>query len=46
MDDAGLARIRDSFGAQSMMATLGAELQDISEGRVMVTAPILPGARQ
>lgn len=40
------ARIRTSFAAQTMMATLGAELVDITEGRVTIAAPILPGSRQ
>ena len=39
-------RIFDSFAAQSMMATLGAELDEVGEGHVRITAPILPGARQ
>ena len=45
--NAGLeARIRDSFAAQSMMATLGAELAEIAPGRVVIAAPILPSVRQ
>lgn len=40
------ARIRRSFAAQSMMTTLGAELVEIGEGRVVIAAPILPGSRQ
>lgn len=39
-------RIYTSFAAQSMMATLGAELTEVAEGRVQITSPILPGARQ
>ena len=39
-------RIRQSFAAQSMMTTLGAELVEIGEGRVVIAAPILPGSRQ
>ena len=39
-------RIRDSFARQSMMQTLGAELNHISDGVVIITAPILPGSRQ
>ncbi|WP_297767726.1 PaaI family thioesterase [uncultured Roseovarius sp.] len=38
--------IRDSFAAQSMMATLGATLATVSEGLVSIEAPILPGSRQ
>lgn len=41
-----IARIRDSFAAQSMMQTLGAELSDVSKGLVRIEAPILPGTRQ
>ena len=39
-------KIRRSFAAQSMMATLGAELSRLRPGAVEVTAPILPTARQ
>lgn len=39
-------KIRDSFDAQAMMATLGAHLEVVEEGRVEISAPILPGARQ
>jgi uncharacterized protein (TIGR00369 family) len=39
-------RIRDSFARQSMMQTLSAELDHISDGQVIITAPILPGSRQ
>lgn len=39
-------RIYTSFAAQSMMATLGAELTEVAEGRVQITSAILPGARQ
>ena len=41
-----IARIRDSFAAQSMMQTLGAELSDVSQGLIRIEAPILPGTRQ
>ncbi|BDY14934.1 thioesterase superfamily protein [Sulfitobacter pontiacus] len=41
-----IARIRDSFAAQSMMQTLGAELCDVSKGLIRIEAPILPGTRQ
>lgn len=46
MDDAARARIVDSFAAQSMMATLGADIIEVSAGLVRIAAPILPGARQ
>ncbi|TLP58389.1 PaaI family thioesterase [Parasedimentitalea maritima] len=39
-------RIRDSFARQSMMQTLGAEIDEVSEGKVVITAPILPSSRQ
>lgn len=39
-------RIRDSFARQSMMQALGAEIDEISEGKVVITAPILPSSRQ
>jgi uncharacterized protein (TIGR00369 family) len=39
-------RIRDSFGRQSMMETLGASLRSVSAGEVVIEAPILPGSRQ
>lgn len=39
-------RIRDSFSRQSMMTTLGAELAEITQGAVTITAPILDGSRQ
>lgn len=41
-----IARIHRSFGAQSMMATLGATLEDVTRGSVTITAPILPCAMQ
>ena len=40
------ARIRASFAAQAMMATLGARLTGVERGRVRIEAPILPGSRQ
>ena len=46
MDTALRSRIETSFAAQSMMATLGAELGEVAPGHVTITAPILPGARQ
>ena len=39
-------KIRDSFAAQSMMATLGARLGRLARGTVEIEAPILPGSRQ
>ena len=40
------SRIRDSFGRQTMMQTLGAALDSVTEGRVVITAPILPTSLQ
>lgn len=39
-------RIKHSFKNQPMMATLGAQIVEIDQGRVVIEAPILPGARQ
>ncbi|WP_291727757.1 PaaI family thioesterase [Leisingera sp. F5] len=39
-------RIRSSFARQSMMQTLGANIESVSDGEVVITAPILPGSRQ
>lgn len=39
-------RIRDSFGRQTMMQTLGATLDSVAEGRVVIVAPILPTSLQ
>lgn len=39
-------KIQSSFDAQSMMHTLGASLAHVSEGRAIITAPILDGSRQ
>ena len=41
-----VAAIRDSFGAQTLMQTFGAELVAITPGRVEIAAPILPGSLQ
>lgn len=46
MDADALKRIHTSFAAQSMMATFGAELSEVEQGHIRITAPILPGARQ
>lgn len=40
------AKIRDSFARQSMMATLGASIQSVMEGEVVISAPIGPGVLQ
>ncbi len=40
------ARIRDSFDKQTMMQTLGAALDSVTEGRVVIIAPILPTSLQ
>ncbi|MCB1368193.1 MAG: PaaI family thioesterase [Rhodobacteraceae bacterium] len=39
-------RIQDSFARQSMMQTLGAKIERVSSGEVVLSAPILPGSRQ
>ncbi|MEL7091912.1 MAG: PaaI family thioesterase [Pseudomonadota bacterium] len=39
-------RIQASFDRQSMMATFGAQLDRVEEGRVTLSAPILDGSRQ
>ncbi|WBU56475.1 PaaI family thioesterase [Paracoccus sediminicola] len=39
-------RIRDSFGKQTMMQSLGAEIVSVEKGRVVITSPILPTALQ
>ena len=46
MEKSAVKRITESFAAQSMMTTLGAELSEITAGLVRITAPILPGSRQ
>ncbi|WP_298843119.1 PaaI family thioesterase [uncultured Roseobacter sp.] len=46
MTDPENDRISASFGAQSMMATLGATLEEVGHGRVVIRAPILPGSQQ
>ncbi|MFT7596798.1 MAG: hypothetical protein ACI8R4_004140 [Paracoccaceae bacterium] len=40
------SRITDSFARQTMMATLGAQLDHIEQGQVVITAPILDSAKQ
>ncbi len=39
-------KIQDSFAAQSLMRTLGAELTSVTAGSVEITAPILDTSRQ
>lgn len=39
-------RIRDSFGRQTMMETLGAAMAEVAAGRCVITAPILPTVLQ
>lgn len=46
MDRAAVERIKDSFAAQSMMGTLGAELAHIAEACVHIKAPVLAGSLQ
>lgn len=40
------SRIRASFAAQTLMQTFGAEVVETGPGRCVISAPILPGARQ
>ncbi|MFO7920342.1 MAG: PaaI family thioesterase, partial [Nioella sp.] len=40
------SRIRESFAAQSMMATLGASLAELGPGTARIESPILPGSLQ
>ncbi len=46
MDQTATDRIRRSFAAQGMMQTLGAEMTEVSEGHICITAPLLPGSLQ
>ena len=46
MDTESRTRIRDSFAAQSLMTTLGAEVTAVEDGHVEITAPLLPGSLQ
>ncbi len=41
-----IARIRESFAAQTMMTSLEATLDALGEGRCQISAPILEGFRQ
>ncbi len=46
LDPARDAAIRESFAAQSMMATLGARLVRLAPGAAVIEAPVVEGARQ
>ena len=46
MNETTRQRIQSSFDSQSMMQTLGASLAHVSEGRAIITAPILEGSLQ
>ncbi|WBU60145.1 PaaI family thioesterase [Paracoccus albus] len=39
-------RVRASFAKQTMMQSLGAELESVAEGWVVITSPILPTVLQ
>lgn len=41
-----VAKIRDSFARQTLMATLGADLVTVSPGICVIAAPIGPGSLQ
>lgn len=40
------AKIRESFAKQTMMSTLGASLESIRPGEVVIAAPVLEASRQ
>lgn len=40
------ARVRDSFAAQSLMRTFEAQITALEPGLCIISAPIIPGARQ
>jgi len=40
------ARVRDSFAQQTMMQTLGATMEEVAPGRVVIAAPIAPHVLQ
>ena len=46
LSDAKAAQVRASFAAQGMMATLGAVMEDLAPGRVVLSAPIRPEVGQ
>ena len=46
MPEAVARAIRDSFGRQGMMATLGARIERLEPGRVLLSLPILPAVSQ
>lgn len=41
-----IARIHQSFAAQTMMTTLGATLDEVASGHIHISAPILPTTLQ
>jgi uncharacterized protein (TIGR00369 family) len=46
IDDTRTASIRDSFARQGMMQTLGARIDHVSPGRVVLSLPIRPAINQ
>ncbi len=46
LDAEQIAAIRASFGAQTLMQTFGAQMDEIAPGRIEISAPILPSALQ
>jgi uncharacterized protein (TIGR00369 family) len=46
LDAAVVARVRASFARQGAMATLGAELAEVAEGRIVIALPIEPRLSQ
>ena len=46
LDPAIAEKIRTSFAAQGLMATLGARIEEVAAGRVRISAPIVPETAQ
>ncbi|SPH24619.1 hypothetical protein DEA8626_03670 [Defluviimonas aquaemixtae] len=46
IDPAREAKVRESFGAQSLMTTFGAEMVAVAPGRCVIAAPVRENARQ
>ena len=46
IDPTIVKKIRDSFAAQSMMASLGAQIDEITHGSVTLSAPVGDGFKQ
>ena len=46
LDPAIAEKVRTSFAKQSMMKTIGAQLETVERGEVIISAPVLDGFRQ